>query len=451
MRRWSLRCKSSSLWRIVGRFRLHADWDRSIDAATPTWADMNTQLGFSYAILNDSYAIGCGTLCIGAFILIPFALKYGRRPIYLVSTLLQCAISIWTARLQNVADLLLVNALSCGLGALAEVIVQMTVADVFFVHQRGITNTVYVWISAIGGQLTPIPSGYITVSQGWRWVWWWCAILFGLTFLLFLFCFEESKYAKVDEDFTLTEVQDPLAEMPPSSNDEESKTMTPDLIGEKSATSPVSDLKAEEAKGNPDLALNSTTLYQLKTYRQRMALWETSPGPWSSFFLHSYQPVMILITIPAVGYMSFVYGMVNVAQTMTITVLSIYMADAPYNFNASQIGLMSLPSFIGTTIGALICGPLSDRIILYLARRNKGIYEPEMRLWLIIAFIPFVPAGLLTFGLGLNAGVQWPIVAFGYGLVAFGITAPSSIALTYITDAYTEVRDTDYRSLGHRC
>ena len=54
---------------------------------------MNQQLGFSYAILNDSYATGNGTLCIGAFVLIPFALKYGRRPVYLISTAAQLAIS----------------------------------------------------------------------------------------------------------------------------------------------------------------------------------------------------------------------------------------------------------------------------------------------------------------------------------------------------------------------
>lgn len=33
---------------------------------------------------------------------------------------------------------MLVNAFNCLLGALAEVIVWMTVADVFFVHERGI-------------------------------------------------------------------------------------------------------------------------------------------------------------------------------------------------------------------------------------------------------------------------------------------------------------------------
>lgn len=98
-----------------------------IDAATPTWGPMNLQLGFSYPILNDSYAIGCGTLAFGAFLLIPFALKYGRRPIYILSTIIQFAVSIWSAKLETVADLMLVNAISCGVGALAEVIVQVSV------------------------------------------------------------------------------------------------------------------------------------------------------------------------------------------------------------------------------------------------------------------------------------------------------------------------------------
>jgi hypothetical protein len=84
-----------------------------IDAVTPTWGPMNVQLGFSYAILNDSYGIGCGTLAFGAFLLIPFALKYGRRLIYIVSTLIQFAVFVWSAKLETVADPMLANAMSC--------------------------------------------------------------------------------------------------------------------------------------------------------------------------------------------------------------------------------------------------------------------------------------------------------------------------------------------------
>jgi len=33
-----------------------------INSTTPTWGPMNVELGFSYEILNDGYAVGCGTL-----------------------------------------------------------------------------------------------------------------------------------------------------------------------------------------------------------------------------------------------------------------------------------------------------------------------------------------------------------------------------------------------------
>src|ERR1700691_459007 len=100
---------------------------------------------------------------------------------------------------------------------------------------------------------------------------------------------------------------------------------------------------------------------------------------------------------------------------------------------------MNVAAIVGGTIGALVIGPLSDWSILYLARRNKGIYEPEMRLWMMAPFVPFVPAGALMFGIGLNNGLSWPIVAVGYGLTGFGLNPVSSVALTYITDSYTEV------------
>jgi MFS family permease len=126
------------------------------------------------------------------------------------------------------------------------------------------------------------------------------------------------------------------------------------------------------------------------------------------------------------------------------------MAFPPYSFNSSQIGLMSLPPFIGTSLGVLVTGPLSDWIILFLARRNQGIYEPEMRLWAIAGFIPLVPAGILTFGLGLSRGTPWPVLAAGFALCAFGNAPASSVSLTYITDAYGEVCNQSSLSMKYK-
>lgn len=143
--------------------------------------------------------------------------------------------------------------------------------------------------------------------------------------------------------------------------------------------------------------------------------------------------------------MSLVYGVMLAWSTVMVTTLSSWMALPPYNFDAASIGLMSLPAFIGTTLGTLVAGPLSDWWILYYARKNGGIYEPEMRLWVMIPFIPFVPAGAFMFGFGLADGSSWLLVAFGYAFCNFGTAPISSIALTYITDSYTEVSLTSSR------
>lgn len=413
-----------------------------IDAATPTWSPMNLQLGFSYTILNDSYALGCGTLAFGAFLLIPFALKYGRRPIYILSTAAQFGVAIWSAKLQTVADIMLVNAFSCGVGALAEVICNMTIADVYFVHQRGKMNSIYIWVQNMGGSMAPVAAGYITTSQGWRWVWWWCAIFFGVQFIAFLFCYEESKFSNTGVDASsipLATIKNPshAAVQQDLQQPQDAKSKDGNVVVTSSGSTSdveageVGEINPTQTHINPDIPA--------KTYLQSMRILTTSPGKFSHFARHAWQPLVILFTIPAVFFMSLVYGVMLAWSTVMVTVLSSWMALPPYNFNASSIGLMSLPAFIGTTLGTLIAGPMSDWWILYCSRKNKGIYEPEMRLWVMIPFIPFVPAGAFMFGFGLADGSSWLLIAFGYAICNFGTAPISSIALTYITDSYTEV------------
>lgn len=92
---------------------------------------MMKELGFTIELLNNGYATGSASLAVGALLFIPFALKYGRRPIYLVSLAGQMTVMIWSARIQNPADLIMTNLFNCLIGALAEVIVQMTVAGAY--------------------------------------------------------------------------------------------------------------------------------------------------------------------------------------------------------------------------------------------------------------------------------------------------------------------------------
>ncbi|KAJ5215812.1 major facilitator superfamily domain-containing protein [Penicillium cinerascens] len=397
-----------------------------IDCAPVTWGPMNRQLGFSYEILNDSYAIGCGTLALGGLLLIPFALKYGRRPVYLMSTAIQLGMSVWTARMQTVADLLLINAFSNLVAALAETMVQMTIADVYFVHQRGLMNSIYLLMLTMGVSVAPIAAGYITIYEGWRWVWWWMAVFFGAAFLGFLFFYEETKFSST-----------PVENNGPSGGSE-----SKDKSGSNTIHFDGVDLEKLNGISGPERQLTAISVdhsIPKKTYKQRLALWSASPSSLSQLAKHMYEPLFMLFYFPAVGYVGLMYGFMTASITVTITTYSDWMTLPPYNFSAAGIGLMGLPAFIGTALAAVICGPLSDYFIIYLSKRNNGIYEPEMRLWVILMFAPFVPAGLLMFGIGLNNGQPWPILAVGLGLVGFGTTPACSISLTYLTDAYTAI------------
>lgn len=397
---------------------------------TVTWGPMGTELDFSFEILNDSYAAGCASLCIGGLIFIPLALKFGRRPIYIVSLVLETGVAIWSARLQNVADLMLVNVFSCLIGALCEIMVQMTVADIYFVHQRGLMNSIYVWVLTFGSALAPLAAGFITVDEGWRWVWWWNAIFMGVTLLVFVFLYEETKYDRSTICGQTPDGQTNAAEV--IDVDEKAAEMRRNSSKNPEASTIVDrEEPVSKATINPAIPM--------KSYRARLTLWSPSPVPLRHYLRHVYQPFLILINIPAVSYMALLNGGMIASALMPITIYSTYMTLPPYNFTASQIGLLGLPSFIGTLLGAIVTGPTSDWMILRLAKRNGGIYEPEMRLWLILAFTPFLAAGLLMFGIGVNNGLSWPFIAVGLGLSSFGSTPATSLSLTYLTDAYTDV------------
>ncbi|KAF2768726.1 MFS general substrate transporter [Teratosphaeria nubilosa] len=408
-----------------------------VNATSPTWGPLADELHFSDATLTNTYAIGCATLAMGAPMLIPFALKYGSRPVYILSSLGQFLVSIWAARTMNAANWWGVNSVQCWLGALAEVLIQMTIADVFFVHQRGLMNAIYIWTANVGSNLGVVASGFITDDMGWRWVWWFCAIFFGIQLIMFVFGFEETKFNHTE---SLAARQGSIVTVPGGPIGERSKInheseKTP---SEKQSTVDMDAGSVEDAVRNLSIIHINPDIPR-KTYWQKLSLTTTSPGKWSDFLCHAWQPFLILGSIPGVTFCCLTYAILLALSTVQSTVLSDYMIDPPYNFDSAQIGLMSLGPFIGTTLGSLVVGPVSDWWVIRLSKRNDGIYEPEMRFWVFLPFIPFQIAGGWWFGYALANGWSWPHVAVAYGVCNFGSAPLQSLALTYMLDAYNDI------------
>lgn len=150
---------------------------------------------------------------------------------------------------------------------------------------------------------------------------------------------------------------------------------------------------------NPVLNLN----IPVKTYRQRLVLTTTTSGDICDFFRHIYQPLIVVCSFPAVTYAALQYGAMLAWGGILVTTESDFFSTDPYNFDTIGIGLLNMPLLIGQVLATIYSGPLSDWLIQWLATRNKGIYEPEMRLYLAIFPALLQSGGLFLYGYSVSA------------------------------------------------
>jgi hypothetical protein len=105
-----------------------------------------------------------------------------------------------------------------------------------------------------------------------------------------------------------------------------------------------------------------------------------------------------LVFYPAVMY-SFITFSINIGCILAVAnTVAIVFQSAPYNMSP---GIQSVAYYVnmifGISIGAFCGGALSDRYIQWRARKNNGVFEPEVRLELLILPLFIVPAGALMY------------------------------------------------------
>lgn len=79
-------------------------------------------------------------------------------------------------------------------------------------------------------------------------------------------------------------------------------------------------------------------------------------------------------------------------------VLAAILLGPPLFFSSPQVGYMYTSAFIGALLGFILCGVLSDSSAKWMTKLNKGVYEPEFRIVLVIGQFVFGAVGLYGFG-----------------------------------------------------
>ena len=195
------------------------------------------------------------------------------------------------------------------------------------------------------------------------------------------------------------------------------------------------------------------TKYKEKTYIQRLALWD---APRKQRMPYRAWLSLKLVTWPVVFYAGFSYGSYliwfNVSTLSTrlssapLTIIQVLNATASvilggpgYNFSSSMVGLSYLAAMVGVIAASFYTGILGDIFTLKLARRNKGVFEPEQRLWGFALLLVVLPASLLLWGVGAAHNVHWFGLIVAMCGTAFANTCGITLSVNYLVDSYRDI------------
>jgi MFS family permease len=121
------------------------------------------------ALTTGLYMLGLG---IGSVMMSPTAILYGKRPVYLSTSIAFILASVWCALSPNYASLVVARIVQGIAVSPVECLPSASIAEIFFLHERAYRLGVYTLLLLGGKNLIPLVSAVIIESLGWRWVFW---------------------------------------------------------------------------------------------------------------------------------------------------------------------------------------------------------------------------------------------------------------------------------------
>lgn len=392
-----------------------------------------TDPNFSHSISRVAYFFTTTALMqgMGTLFWMPIVIKYGRRPVYVISFMLYTACAGWAGGATSYGSELASRIIMGFAAGAAEVLAPLTISDIFFLHERGTVMAIYTCAlsAGVGGGI--IISGLITINHGWRTIYWVSLALIAACTVLVVLAFPETIYkrseAEQGEDPDLkpiTPLNKPYAEHH-EHGDEKEKAASDGTPMEK-------DIEATAKPSSPSEA----EMPAKRTYLQSLRLFSgtyTEEPFWQLFI----RPI-VLLTLPPVFWATLVMsGTIGFLVAITSNFAPAF--ENAYNFKPWQAGLCFIGSLIGSFSGIAVGGHFSDWIADVLTRKNGGIREPEMRLPAIAVSVITAPLALVLYGVGINNHLHWICPTFGLLLINFSIVQATNVSLVYTIDSYRPV------------
>ncbi|KAJ1923538.1 hypothetical protein IWQ60_005817 [Tieghemiomyces parasiticus] len=366
----------------------------------PTISDVARDLDSSVAMLNlalSVFVIGQG---VAPLLWGPLADQFGRRPAYALGCLISMLASVGCALAQSDKLLLGMRFLQAFGGSATIVVSAGSVSDLYEPDQRGIGLGFSYSAQMLGPILGTIIGGYLSDGFGWRWTFWFIAIVSGVFMLILTLAIPETHRPTVARRYNLS-----------------LKGLAPDI----------------HRQPRPKVTLAQVNPFGIVTALRYKYVWV---------------PTMCTMVL---------YGSFFSVNTVLSTVL-----DSQYHYTTADIGLSYIPAGAGSVTGPLVGGFISDRLFRRQRQRRLEAARPtadngkgttrsshstavidiagvpyEARLLFPVFSMCAFPLALVAWGWTMQFTAPIAIPFACHFLLAFTMNAAFNGFSTYLVDLFT--------------
>ncbi|BGP34230.1 hypothetical protein JCM10296v2_006045 [Rhodotorula toruloides] len=343
--------------------------------------EMGEHFGVSELVAGLTVCVFVVGFGLGPLLLSPLSEMYGRKIVYIVSMFLFFIFTLPECVTNSFAVFIVFRFLagcSCS-GVMCNA--AGSIGDLWAVNERGNKMFAFSGILFASPCLGPLIGGALTVSVGWRWMWW---VLFIYAGVNWAFC-----SALLVETYSPTLLKWRAQKLRKETGD-------PDIMTE------------QERQGRPLAEVARETLLR-------------------PIVLLTTEPIMILFS----GYLCLIYGLL---YAFFFAYPIVFVA---HGFNATEIGLTFLAVLVGIILVSATAGPVQERYYQRKVVENNGAeIDPEYRLPLMMGCSTLLPISLFIFAATSIKHVHWAGalvsgIPFGFALVGIYVSANTYIACAF--------------------
>ncbi|KAK4505442.1 hypothetical protein PRZ48_003405 [Zasmidium cellare] len=355
------------------------------------------------------------TLGFANIFIVPISNIFGRRPTSIFFGVLVVLTNVWQALASSHESLLAARACNGIAAATSETIMVQTIADMFFLHERGTWMAMYFTFYFSGAFLGPIMAGSIGSRHGWRSFFWLSTALAGFVTVLLIFCYPETKFHRDSTNHAGTK----------SNGKNQSEVQEKTVDSEANSNSDAADGQFVR-KGRPSKAQYAPAM---KPDRR-----------WMSFVIRDLTTPIIVFFNPIVFWSALMLaGPADLLLLFNLTESGLLSSPA-YNWSPQAVGYSNFAFFVGGLFGVLTAGPLSDWWARRKTIQNNGIREAEMRLPALLPYVCFFIVSHVVGAVGYQRLWPWQaIIVCGYGFSGLAVTSIPAISIAYAIDCYKPI------------